>query len=184
MESRNFQIIVIALLLVVAGFLAYFAFRPSPSYSPAPEIEQVQIVGPVSGGSPEEQFAANIAANTQPADPAWDYTGQTYTYKNHGFTIELPVDFETGDDPAEGGPNINIALPNQSILMYYSDASWWEKYVRPDYKYLGETKIGTTTFSLYKYNNHTSYWFKQGTVGYEFMGDPNLLKTFKFVGWK
>src|SRR5947207_3085239 len=110
-------------------------------------------------------------------------TSNTYTYKNHGFTIELPKGFVPEEHQAEGGPQIVITLPG-GALDYYGDASWWEAYVVSSYNFVGDKKIGTTTFKVYTYSGHTIYWFKQGNVGYEFGSNAqDLLKTFKFVGW-
>jgi hypothetical protein len=116
----------------------------------------------------------------------------TYTYKNHGFTIELPKGFVPTENESEAGPSISISLPVWG-LSYVTDASWWEKHVLPDYKYFYDEKIGETTFKVYGYGESAFYWFKQGNVGYEFhaFGEApvefeqfkNMLKTFKFVGW-
>ncbi len=110
-------------------------------------------------------------------------TAATYTYKNHGFTIELPKGYNPIDQQSEGAPSYYIILPNNSRLGYWTDASWWEKYSLPEYTFLRNEKIGETLFKVYSYGGTTYYWFKQGNVGYEFTGDLELLKTFKFVGW-
>ena len=112
----------------------------------------------------------------------------TYTYKNHGFTIELPNGFIPEDRLAENGPAYIVSLPTGG-LTYVTDATWWEKYnITPSYTYLKSQKIGETTFTIYEYNGLRFYWFRQGDVGYEFSGSDttkleNLMKTFKFVGW-
>jgi hypothetical protein len=115
----------------------------------------------------------------------------TYTYTNHGFSIELPKGYVPTENASEGGPAIMINLPNGS-LAYYTDASWWEKFSLPTYTYLKEQKIGSTTFKVYGIEAESGegyapiYWFKQGNIGYE-LNDNNtnedLLKTFKFVGF-
>ena len=112
----------------------------------------------------------------------------TYTYKNHGFTIELPKGFIPEDRLAENGPAYIVSLPTGG-LTYVTDATWWEKYnITPSYTYLKSQKIGETTFTIYEYNGFRFYWFRQGNVGYEFSSNDTikleaLLKTFKFIGW-
>ncbi len=115
----------------------------------------------------------------------------TYTYKNHGFTIELPTGFIVKETPSEGGPAIFIPLPGNSHMTYVTNATFWEEHGISQYAYLRTEKIGTTMFKVYGYGATESpenygvinYWFKQGNVGYQFSGDVELLKTFKFVGW-
>lgn len=77
---------------------------------------------------------------------------KTYTYKNHGFTIELPKGYIPHEEQAEGGPAIMISLPNSSGINYLTDTSWWNKvnYFTSDKEYLRTEKIGETTFNVYK----------------------------------
>jgi hypothetical protein len=107
----------------------------------------------------------------------------TSVYKNHGFTMELPAGYTPVEMQAEGGPAMSISLPNNSHMTYVTNASWWEQYNIPSYTFVRSERIGATSFKVYTYNNMTFYWFRQGNVGYEFSGDIELLKTFKFVGW-
>ena len=114
-------------------------------------------------------------------------TKNTYTYKNHGFTIELPAGYIPHEEESEGGPYISISLPSGG-LSYVKDVSWWVKYDLPSYTYVKSIKIGDTTFNVYAYSGVTFYWFRQGNVGYQFSGPKTakieeMLKTFKFVGW-
>lgn len=117
----------------------------------------------------------------------------TYTYKNHGFSIELPKGFIPKEEQSEGGPALMISLPVGG-LAYVSDASFWERYNIPNYTYVKDQKIGDTTFKVYTAQGSNLYWYKIGNVGYEFSvqkfgtttdttGLENLLKTFKFIGW-
>lgn len=110
-------------------------------------------------------------------------TATTYTYTAHGFTIELPNGYIPAEEQSEGGPAISIPLPHNSHLTYVTDASFWEQFTLPSYTYLRDQKIGSTTFKVYNYDGFTIYWFKQGSVGYEYSGDTNQLATFRFVGW-
>lgn len=119
-------------------------------------------------------------------------TSDTYTYKNHGFTIELPKGFVPKEEQAEGGPWTTIYLPDNFHMKYISDYSFYEKYELPNYSYQRDEKIGETTFKFYRIPNDDAgfYLFRQGNVGYEFslndiMGYQlkELLKTFHFVGW-
>ncbi len=112
----------------------------------------------------------------------------TYTYKNHGFTIELPAGYIPYEEESEGGPYISITLPDGG-LSYVKDVSWWVKYDLPSYKYIRTVKIGETNFNVYTYSGVSFYWFRQGNVGYQFSGPDatkieEMLKTFKFVGWR
>ena len=107
-----------------------------------------------------------------------------YTYKAHGFTMELPSGFVPTEQPSEGGPSSVLTLPNSSFLTYVTNAAWWEQNVVKSVFKTGEKRIGNTTFQVYSFpDGATTYWHKQGNVGYEFIGDIELLKTFKFVGW-
>lgn len=117
----------------------------------------------------------------------------TYTYTNHGFSIELPKGFIPKEEQSEGGPALMISLPIGGVA-YVSDASFWEKYNISNYIYVKDQKIGDTTFKVYTAQGSNLYWLKEGNVGYEFSvqkfgvttdttGLENLLKTFKFVGW-
>lgn len=111
-------------------------------------------------------------------------TKDTYTYKNHGFTIELPKGYIPHEEKAEGGPATMITLPNKSGINYLTDMNWWNKVKYFENKvYLGDEKIGETIFKFYKNDNVITYFYQKGNVGYEFYGDKELLKTFKFVGW-
>jgi hypothetical protein len=117
----------------------------------------------------------------------------TYTYKDHGFTMELPKGYIPHEEESEGGPAIMIKLPVGG-LAYVTDATFWEKYNISPNSYIKDEKIGDTIFKIYNYENTKVYWFKKGNVGYEFsvvkfstIKDTteleNLIKTFKFVGW-
>lgn len=134
------------------------------------------------------QAAAPVRAVTDDVVPRNGETpvanpSSTHVYKNHGFAISLPNGYAPTESPSEGGPSTSISLPNDSRLSYVSDAAFWVKNVIPSYAYVNAQKIGQTTFSVYSYNGKTLYWFRQGNVGYEFSGDAEILKTFKFVGW-
>jgi len=108
----------------------------------------------------------------------------TYTYRNHGFTMELPVGSVPQETQSETGPAISISLiPSRAFISYKTNASYYEQFALPYFKYINDQKIGEHTFKVYSYDEHIIYWFRQGNVGYEFTGDINLLKTFKFVGW-
>ncbi len=121
-------------------------------------------------------------------------TSNTYTYKNHGFTIELPKGFTPQENPSDAGPykTISITLPS-GHLLYVQDVANFEKYGSPEQTYTGEEKIGETVFKLYRTEEgRTVFWFQQGNVGYLFSSEEvgvvdyvleELLKTFRFVGW-
>jgi hypothetical protein len=108
----------------------------------------------------------------------------TYTYKNHGFTMELPKGFIPTETPSGNEPIIYIDFMDGQSITYFKDVSWWRKYILPNYGYLGESKIGNAIFKEYAYTNDKSlYWYEKGNVGYEFYGNKDMLNTFKFVGW-
>lgn len=117
------------------------------------------------------------------SDKTFTINSKTYTYKNHGVTFELPSGYVPHEEKAEGGPAILIYLPNDNHLSYITDASFWEKWNIPQYKYMKDEKIGETTFKVYTSGGITIYYFKQGNVAYEYSGDKSFLNTFKFVGW-
>lgn len=112
---------------------------------------------------------------------------ETYIYKNHGFTIELSKNRVPSEQPVAGIPYENmIYFGDGNILTYITDVSLRESQkekMLSNYNYLRDEKIGITTFKVYSYNGSTLYYFRQGNVGYEYIGDKELLKTFKFVGW-
>ena len=109
--------------------------------------------------------------------------GETYTYTNHGFSIELPKGFIPKETESEGGPSIVIPVSGNSFMLYVTNSSFWEKSNIPSFNYLGEEKIGENNFKIYEYNNEKFYWLKKGAIGYEFHGDKKQLETFKFIGW-
>jgi hypothetical protein len=115
--------------------------------------------------------------------PATPTVATTYTYKNHGFTMELPKGYIPHEEQSEGGPSISIGLPKNSHMAYVTNSTFWEQFNVSTYTYIRSEKIGSTTFKVYDNGGQTTYWYKQGNVGYEFFGDIDLLKTFKFVGW-
>lgn len=107
----------------------------------------------------------------------------TYTYTNHGFSIELPKGFVPDEQQSEGGPSISISVPN-GTLGYITDLAFWKKWNMSGYVYVRDQKVGETTFKIYRTpSNMLEYWFEQGNVAYTFTGDPEQFKTFKFVGW-
>jgi hypothetical protein len=155
-----------------------------------------------SGGHDYDQSSVTPKGGTQVKDNADgpDYQPQahppveeaatTYTYHDHGFTMELPKGFVPHEEQSEGGPSLSISLPNKSNLSYVTNATFWEENALSSFAYLRTEKIGSTTFKVYAYadgegggGDYLFYWFKQGNVGYQFSGDASLLKTFKFVGW-
>jgi len=122
----------------------------------------------------------------------------TYTYTNHGFSIELPKGFVPTETKIGPVGDANIMLSDSVKLSYNTNALSWEKIASQDLKYLRDEKIGETTFKVYSERaieiNNEVYWFRQGNVGYHFSlatgADSttknsffNILKTFKFVGW-
>ncbi|OGI61815.1 hypothetical protein A2645_01025 [Candidatus Nomurabacteria bacterium RIFCSPHIGHO2_01_FULL_39_9] len=161
MQNKNK--IIIILLVAVIVILAYGAF-----------------IKPKNGN---DGYQIPVGDTKGDAD-ATELNAISYTYTNHGFSIELPKGYVPVEQKSEGGPATSISLPNNSHLSYVTDAAWWEQYnILPSYTYIKDEKIGAHTFKVYSYGNFTFYWFKQGNVGYEFVGDIELLKTFKFVGW-
>ncbi len=84
--------VLLAVLLILAGFLAYYEGLPMR-----------QAIIPVG----DTQFDAN---------PEEQQTGQTpkvetYSYKKHGFTIDLPKGFTPQEVQGETGPTTSISLP-------------------------------------------------------------------------
>ncbi len=181
---QNDKVTVSTILLVVLALVIGVAIGLMVSKNKK-VVTQDEVVVPVTTqttSAVQQQPATTTAVQPQPVPPVVAST--SYTYKDHGFTIELPKGFTPVEQKSEGGPAISISLPNNSHLSYVTNASFWEQYTIPSYQFVKNEKIGETTFKVYSYNNGTKfYWYKQGNVGYEFSGDVNLLKTFKFVGW-
>lgn len=132
-----------------------------------------------SAGPDTKEYLGDSSDNTFTINSA----SETYTYKNHGFTIKLPKGYIPKEEQAEGGPAIMIKFPNNSGLNYITNATFWNDLIVREYKYIKDEKVGETTFKVYSFGNATLYYFKQGNVAYEFYGDKEILKTFKFVGW-
>lgn len=164
MKNKTNTIIII-LLIVILVLLIYLSFKPKDVNAP---LNKSQTFG--------EQVLQNSNQPTKLIN--------TYTYTNHGFSIELPKGFVPSEQEAEGGPYVSISLPDNKFLSYVKDVSFWEKWSKPEYAYKGKELIGDTLFDVYlTSNNSVFYWFKQGNVGYQFFTDKELLKTFKFIGW-
>jgi hypothetical protein len=158
MNMKNTLIVILVVLVLIFGYLA---------------------VRPKTG---------SVAISPVPAEQVTPSSSTTYTYSNHGFTIEFPKGYTPQEITGETGPTTSIELPNKkSWLIYVSDATWWEKYnITGQTTYIRDEKIGTTTFKVYKYTgqNEEFYWFRQGNVAYIFNGDAReYMETFKFKGW-
>lgn len=109
---------------------------------------------------------------------------ETYTYRNHGFTMELPKDFIPTETLSGNEPIIYIDLMNGQSINYIKDVSWWKKNLLSQYRYLEDKKIGENIFKEYAYGDDKSfYWYEKGNVGYEFYISTDLASTFRFVGW-
>ena len=108
----------------------------------------------------------------------------TYTYTNHGFSIESPKNITPKEVPNPRGNRTEIFI-GDDLLTYVTDADIWESDANSRFEYKGEERVGSTLFKVYfnKLTEGTMYWFKQGKVGYVFSGDRELIKTFKFLGW-
>lgn len=111
----------------------------------------------------------------------------TYTYSNHGFSIELPIGSTPKKFDETDGGDISYFLFRGVYLDYSRRASWWEKNKLIKYTYMRDQKIGETTFKVYLWDNGTHYWFRNEESGYDFLATDNneskleeLLKTFKF----
>lgn len=114
----------------------------------------------------------------------------TYTYTNHGFSIELPEGFVPKQEQQHSGPGLVISLP-VGTLVYVTDSNidFWQTNIK-EYVYVQDKKIGETTFKIYTYLGSTYYWYQKGKVAYEFSISTDkkneletILGTFKFVGW-
>ncbi len=129
-----------------------------------------------------------------PTDVRDPYTVEpkiTYTYKNHGFSIDLPKGFIPREEQSEGGPSTIISMPNSNSIVYVTNADFWEKNnlvstEEGDFCTKGTQNIGNSTFKVCKdnySNNPEFYWIRIGKVGYELHGNKESFKTFTFVGW-
>ncbi len=113
----------------------------------------------------------------------------TYTYTNHGFSIELPKGFTPHEEQSEGGPAATISLPWENTgIIYVTDSGFWEK----NNLIVGDGRsctqnievIGNSDFQkCIDSTDGIFYWLKKGKVGYQLYGDKKYFLTFKFVGW-
>lgn len=180
-SKLNTVLLIVLIILVVFGIILITVKNDRPKDDDfVPITSNEEVIGthevPTGPFLTEDQYVPPAPQPTQAASA-------TYTYKSHGFTIQLPRGYIPREQASEGGPSIDIGLPNNSHLNYVTDASFWVQNVLPQYTFTGTQKIGSTTFNVYNYGNHVFYWYKQGNVAYEFSGDINLLKTFEVGGW-
>lgn len=110
----------------------------------------------------------------------------TYTYINHGFSIELPEGFIPKESLPDKG-SIMIFLPEADITYLFDVSTWDSKAQRlKGYTYSNDKKIGDITFKVYEYKGqndaHSVYLFEQGDLAY-ILSDEHIAQTFKFVGW-
>ncbi len=166
-------IVLMVLALVIGIFIGMLVFKDKKDIQ-----ENNPIVNPqVSTGVQQPQ---NPPVNPPAILPA------TYSYNKFGFTMDLPVGYVPKEITGETGPTISLELP-KGWLVYITNATWWEQNNLTGQATLVRTeKIGSTTFSVYKYNGQTPefYYFRQGNVAYIFNGDViDHMKSFKFVGW-
>ena len=165
-------------------FSANLDFTGLPVGSAFIALTQDDPSGGASGHIPSQVLIPIVIENS---NLVVSNNSETYTYKNHGFTIELPKGYVPQEIKGETGPTISIELPPKGWLVYVSDATWWEKYnLEGQADFIRNQKIGNTIFKVYKFTGHSDefYWFRQGNVGYVFNGDVNkYMETFKFVGW-
>lgn len=127
---------------------------------------------------------------TDVRDPYMVEPKDTYKYKNHGFTIELPKGFIPREEQSEGGPSTIISMPNGSSIVYVTNADFWEENnlvsIEENFCTKGTQKIGNNTFKICKdsySSNPEFYWIRIGKIGYELHGNKESFKTFTFVGW-
>ena len=155
-NSKTNTILLITLIILIIGLGIYFVGK---------DINKTQIP---------------IGDTKYDADPS--ELKSTYTYTNHGFSIELPKGFKPSEEITEMGPTA-IYLNDGAVIYYITNPSFWEKYNIPSYTYIKDEKIGSDTFKVYNYNKDTFYWFRKGNVSYELHGKPDVYNSFKFVGW-
>ena len=171
----NAVLIGVGIILLITAVWIWF---PKNKQTPLENTES--LTNTVSNQNTNSSQTQSTVATTTPAPI-------TYTYKNHGFTMQLPVGYVPRETAGETGPTTSIELP-QGWLIYVSDAAWWEQHnIVGQTVYLRSQKIGSTTFKVYKYSGQDNefYWFRQGNVAYMFNGDgvQKYMETFKFVEW-
>lgn len=124
---------------------------------------------------------------------------ETYLYKNHGFQIELPKGFVPNEMESEGGPYLFIQLPDGGSIIqvgnvgFVKDLGGYCKAIQGGGdSIISKTPVifGSSPFYLHTCEMEEFYVFEQGNVAYVFrMGNydahaTDIIKTFKFVGWK
>jgi hypothetical protein len=175
MENKNSKLntvlLLILIILMIIGISLFLDYKKT--------IEQGMTVNNV----PEIMIDENI--NNTPQHP--ESVPTTYTYKNHGFTLELPIGYVPEEVQGETGPTISIKVPN-GWLIYITNADWWVRYnLDGQANYIRDEIIGNATFRVYKYINQDTefYFYRQGNVAYMFSYEEmrDDMDTFKFVGW-
>jgi hypothetical protein len=180
-KSNTVLLIIIVILLGVGIWVltskkdtsenTIYDFPTSEDLKPKKEVVEVQ---------PEQK---NIQTTTSASN------NQTYTYRNHGFTLELPNRIVPYDSQSEGGPVTIIAYENKdggtirtSILGWViSNKAFYEEiggycsglFGRADSQTNTTKKIGSTTFKVLSCSDSegyedTYYLFEQGKLAYIF----------------
>lgn len=104
---------------------------------------------------------------------------ETYTYNKFGISLELPKDFIPHEEQAEGGPTTIVSFPNNVVLSYYGQSSWYDDVVIKSYQLLKTEVINNYTYKVYGYDNHHFYSIKNNNQTYEFSGsDESVVKEF------
>lgn len=171
MKNKTNTVIII-LLIVILVLLIYLSFKPKDVNAP---LNKSQTFG--------EQVLQNSNQPTKSIN--------TYTYTNHGFSIELPKGFVPNEEQSEGGPSTTISMPLNNMIVYVTNADFWERHNFSSIEEgniceKGNIVIGNKTFKTCKdnySNNPEFYWLRVGNIGYEIHGNKNDFKTFKFIGW-
>lgn len=172
MKNKTNTVIII-LLIVILVLLIYLSFKPKDVNAP---LNKSQTFG--------EQVLQNSNQPTKLIN--------TYTYTNHGFSIELPKGFVPNEEQSEGGPSTTISMPLNNMIVYVTNADFWERHNFSSIEEgniceKGNIVIGNKSFKTCKdnySNNPEFYWLRVGNIGYEIHGNKNDFKTFKFIGWQ
>ncbi len=182
MNQKGFvNIILIAVVIILAGVMGYYIFTQKFGY-------------------PNTLYPSS---NTQQTPPTKDKTAdwRIYTNNKYGFQISYPPDVYTlrGDQNANElilfkTTDIKLERPSPSMWVVISSNSQRlsvDDYIREEFKKivihpedLIDRKISFNNIDARVLKNvgfPESIIFTKGELGFMIAGDPELLKTFKFV---
>ncbi len=187
--NTGFIVILVILVLALLGMIGYKNYKTTTILNNFEDTITDQDYDELAK-QVQQQQAEGLEKNNSD-----EVKSETYLYKNHGIELELPKRAVSSETKIKDAPIIIIVFEDEELhttnplkVVYATDAQWFIQNELRHFNNTGTEKIGTITFNRYTTNTDlgviNSYWYQQGNIGYLLEGDSEILKTFKFVGWK